>query len=153
MLRGYLVHVTIFFTVVSQSPGQNCIRNFYDAEEKILNGSQFNGILFNISNAFFPAGSAEKNAEYLAIQYMYALSCTDDEESNSSQYQEMDYIWVSSSVYLVVEPNAFNDLTLGIVDVAQGSLSINLQCMCPSYPSNVTDILSRLTAYVSQADI
>ena len=66
--------------MISQRLRHNCIRNFYDAEEtEILNGSEFNGVLFNISNAFFPAGSAEKNAEYLAIQYMYALSCTDDD--------------------------------------------------------------------------
>ena len=53
------------------------------------------------------------------------------------QYLEMDYIWVGSSVYLVVEPNALNDLTIGIVDVTQGS--IYLQCMCPSYPNDITD--------------
>ena len=63
----------------------------------------------------------------------------------------MDYIWARSSVYLVVEPNALEDLTCGVVDVSQGSLSINLQCLCPSHPDDdVTAILSRLTAYVSQ---
>ena len=141
----YLVLITLLFAAISQTQGQNCIRNFNDAEETILNEPQ---ILSNISNAFFP--TTENNAEYLAIRYVYSLDCIDGEESNSSQYQKMDYIWVRSSVYLVVEPNALNDLTLGIVDVNQGSLSINLQCMCPSYPNNVTDVLSRLTAYVSQ---
>ena len=53
-------------------------------------------------------------------------------------------------MYLVVEPNALKDLTCGLVDVTQGSLTINLQCLCPSYPNDVMAIVRRLTAYVSQ---
>ena len=141
----YLALGILLFAAVSRTIGQKCIRDFYEAEEKILNEPQ---LLSNISNAFFP--TTENKAEHLEIRYTYAINCSDGGELNHSQYQEMDYIWVSSSVYLVVEPNALNDLTIGIVDVTQGSLYINLQCMCPSYPNDVTDVLSRLTAYVSQ---
>ena len=92
----------------------------------------------------------DKEAEYLAIRYFYALNCTDGGLNHSL---ETDYVWVSSSVYLVVEPNALKDLTCGIVDVTQGNLSINLQCLCPTYPDDVTSILRRLTAYVSQKTV
>ena len=126
--------VIVLFTVASRSLGRNCISDFSDAEEMILNGT-LSGVLANISTAFFP--TADKEAEYLVIRYFYALNCTNGGLNYSL---ETHYIWVSSSVYLVVEPNALKDLTCGIVDVTQGNLSINLQCLCPTYPDDVTSI-------------
>ena len=121
---------------------KNCSHDFIDTKDAIVNGSL--GVISNISNAFFP--TKERRTDYLVIRYFYALNCSN--ESNDSQY--MDYIWTSSSVYLVVEPNAFKDLTGGVVEVNRANLTINLQCLCPSYPDDVTTILNRLTAYVSQ---
>ena len=142
MLR-YLV--IVIFAMASQSLAMECISDFSDAEEVILNGTLGSEVLSNISIAFFP--TAGKEADYLVIRYFYALNCTDGELNHSL---ETDYIWASSSVYLVVEPNALEDLTCGLVDVARGNLSINLQCLCPSYPNDATAIVRRLTAYVSQ---
>ena len=141
MIR-YLIIVLV--TVASRSLGRNCSHDFYEAEKAILNGSLVE-VLSNISTAFFP--TKEKDAEYLVIHYFYALNCGND--MNEVSNHSMDYIWASSSVYLVVKPNALEDLTCGIVDVTQGSLSINLQCLCPSHPNDVTTIISRLTAFVS----
>ena len=146
MLPRYLV-IVLYFAVTSRSLGLNCISDYSDAERMILNGT-LSGVLANISTGFFP--TADKEAEYLAIRYSYALNCTDGGLNHSL---ESDYVWASSSVYLVVEPNALKDFTCGIVDVTQGSLSINLQCLCPTYPNNVTSILRRLTAYVSHGYI
>ena len=58
------------------------------------------------------------------IRYFYALNCTDGELNHS--LETADYIWARSTVYLVVEPNALEDLTCGLVDVARRNLSINL---------------------------
>ena len=141
-MLGYLVIVLL--AVGSRSLGLNCIRDFYDAEEAILNGS-LGPLLSSLSSAFYP--TSETHTEYLMIRYFYALNCSDGGSNHS--FLVTDYIWASSSVYLVVEPNALEDWTCGIVDVTQGSLSINLQCLCPSYPNDVTAIVRRLTAYVS----
>ena len=137
--------VIVLFVMASRSLGKNCTRDFHDAEEAILNGSL--GVLLNISTAFFP--TTEKEAEYLVIRYFYALNCDGGSNHSHLETKQTDYIWASSSVYLVVKPNALEDLTCGIVDVTQGSLYINLQCLCPFYPNDVSAILSRLTAYVS----
>ena len=136
--------VIILLAVGSRSLGLNCIRDFDDAEEAIVNGS-LGPLLSSLSNAFYP--TSEMHTEYLTIRYLYALNCTDGGLNHSLV---TDYIWASSSVYLVVEPDALEDLTCGIVDVTWGSLPINLQCLCPTYPDDVTSILRRLTAYVSQ---
>ena len=140
MLR-YLV-IVIFITA---SRSLECISDFSDAEEAILNGTLGSEVLSNISIAFFPTSG--KEADYLVVRYFYALNNTKGELNHSL---ETDYIWARSSVYLVVEPNALEDLTCGLVDVARGNLSINLQCLCPSYPNDATAIIRRLTAYVSQ---
>ena len=141
MLR-YLV-IVIFITA---SRSLECISDFSDAEEAILNGTLGSGeVLSNISIAFFPTSG--KEAEYLVVRYFYALNNTKGELNHSL---ETDYIWARSSVYLVVEPNALEDLTCGLVDVPRRNLSINLQCLCPSYPNDATAIIRRLTAYVSQ---
>ena len=143
-MLGYLV--IVIFAMASRSLA-GCISDFSNAEEAILNGTLVSGeVLSNISIAFFP--TADKEAEYLVIRYFYALNCTDGELNHS--LETADYIWARSSVYLVVEPNALEDLTCGLVDVTQGSLTINLQCLCPSYPNDATAIVRRLTAYVSQ---
>jgi len=142
-MLGYLIIVLV--VLASRSLGQNCIRDFYDAEEAILNGSL--GLISNFSDAFYP--TSKEHTEYLVIRYFYGLNCSDG-ASNHNDTTITNYIWTSSSVYLVVEPNALEDFTCGLVDVSQGSLSINLQCLCPSHPNDVTPLLSRLTAYVSQ---
>ena len=142
-MLGYLV--IILLASMSRSLGINCIRGFSDAEEAILNGSLGPQLLPNLSNAFYP--TSEIPTDYLVIHYHCVLNCSDGGHGTNDT---MEYVWVSSSVYLVVEPNALKDLTCGIVDVTQGSLSINLQCLCPTYPDDVTSILRRLTAYVSQ---
>ena len=143
-MLGYLILVLL--AVGSRSLGLNCIRDFDDAEQAIVNGS-LGPLLSSLSNAFYP--TSETCTDYLTIRYLYALNCTDGGSNHS--FLETDYIWASSSVYLVVEPNALQDLTCGIVDLTQGSLSINLQCLCPTYPDDVTSILRRLTAYVSHS--
>ena len=140
-MLGYL----ILLTVASRTLGKNCIRDFYEAEEMIVNGS-LGPLLSTLSDAFYP--TSEKQAEHLLIQYLYSLNCSDAGSLNYTNHT-MEYVWAMSSVYLVVDPDTLNDLTCDVVDVTQGSLSINLECMCPSYPNDVTDILSRLTAYVS----
>ena len=145
-MLGYLMIVLLTVGSQSLSLGQNCIRDFYDVEETILNGS-LGPLLSSLSSAFYP--TSEMHTEYLVIRYLYALNCSDGGSLNYSNTYALEYVWASSSVYLAVEPNALEDLTCGIVDVTQGSLSINLQCLCPSYPNDVTAILSRLTAYVS----
>ena len=142
-MLGYLV--IVIFAMASRSLA-GCISDFSNAEEAILNGTLGSEVLSNISIAFFP--TADKEADYLVIRYSYALNCTNGELNHS--LETADYIWARSSVYLVVEPNALEDLTCGLVNVARGNLSINLQCLCPSYPNDATAIVRRLTAYVSQ---
>ena len=145
-MLGYLI--IVIFAVASRSLGKfNCSNDFFDAKEAILN-NLLHGVLENISSAFFPTN--ENEVEYLVIHYFYKLNCINSESNHSNLV--MDYIWTSSSVYLVVEPNAFEDLTGGIVDVTQGNVSVDLQCFC-SYPNDVTAIFRRLTAYVSQKNI
>ena len=141
---GYLI-VLVILAVTSQSLGQDCIHDFDDAEEATVNGSL--GVLSSLSDAFYP--TSERHTEYLVIRYLYESNCSDEGSSDSANHT-VEYIWASSSVYLVVEPNALEDLTLGTVDVSQGSLSINLQCFCSSNPTDIIAIISRLTAYVSQ---
>ena len=142
-MLGYLI---IVLAVTSGSLGQNCIRDFDDAEEAIVNGSL--GLLPSLSSAFYP--TSERHTEYLVIRYSYALNCSDGGSPNYTNHT-MEYIWASSSVYLVVEPDALEDLTCGIVDVTQGSLSVNLQCFCSSNPNDITAVISRLTAYVRKS--
>jgi len=125
-----------------------CIRDFYDAEEAILNGSL--RVLPDISDAFYP--TSEHRTDYVTVRYQYALNCSDGGSSNFSHLSNStyNYIWASSSVYLVVEPNSLKHFTLGIVDVYQGSLYVNLQCLCPPNElGTARAILNRLTAYVS----
>ena len=142
IMLGYLIIVLV---VAPRSLGQDCIHEFDDAEEAIINGSL--GVLSSLSSAFYP--TSERHTEYLVIRYLYESNCSDETSSDYAN-DTVEYIWASSSVYLVVEPNALEDLTLGVVDVSQGDLFINLQCFCSSNPTDIIAIISRLTAYVSQ---
>ena len=96
MLR-YLVIALLAST--SRSLGLNCIRDFGDAEEAILNGSLGPQLLPNLSSAFYPTRS-EVYTDYLTIRYLYGLNCSDGGHSSN---HTLEYMWVrpvSSSVYL-----------------------------------------------------
>ena len=144
-LKTLLFMILLLPHVVSQL---TCIRDFYDAEEAILNGSL--RVLPDISDAFYP--TSVHRTDYVIVRYRYALNCSDGGRSNFSHLsnETFEYVWASSSVFLVVEPNSMKHFTFGIVDVYQGSLYINLQCLCPPDELGAARaILDRLTAYVS----
>jgi len=141
--------LVLFFSLAPWSLSQlTCIHDFYDAEEAILNGSL--RVLPDISDAFYP--TSEHRTDYVTVHYEYSLNCSDGGSSNFSHLSNVtyNYIWASSSVFLVVEPNSVKHFTFGIVDVYQGSLYVNLQCLCPPHELGAARaILNRLTAYVS----
>ena len=145
-MLGYLT--VVLFAVITQSLGLNCTRDFNEAEEAIINGSL--GVLSSLSSTFYP--TIDKDAEFVVITYSYAVNCSDAGGSLNSRINlKTEYVWAVSSVYLLVEPNALEDYTLGVVRTTVGSISIDLGCFCSSNQDDIIAIISRLTAYVSDS--
>ena len=144
-MLGYLT--VLLLAVAPQSLGLNCIHDFNDAEEAIINGSL--GVLSSLSSTFYP--TIDRDTEFITIRYSYAVNCSDEGRSpNLRSNHTTEYVWAVSSVYLLVEPDALEDYTLGTVKTTKGNLSIDLQCFCSSNnEDDITAIISRLTAYVS----
>ena len=143
-MLGYLT--VVLLTVASQSLGLNCIHDFNDVEEAIVNGSL--GVLSSLSSTFYP--TIDRDTEFVTVRYSYAVNCSDEGRSPNSRINHTtEYVWAVSSVYLLVEPNALEDYTLGTVKTTKGNLFIDLQCFCSANEDDITFIISRLTAYVS----